>query len=85
MFTRCVSRQDGQTSEGGSSAVPTPAGSELHLPERTATTDTVPPSQLSRAQTLKEYVPFDDDIIIYNKVIAVSVLCVEFGRKYGAL
>lgn len=54
LFTRCVSRQDGQTSEGGSSAVPTPAGSELHLPERTATTDTVPPSQLSRAQTLKD-------------------------------
>ncbi|KAM7438854.1 hypothetical protein ABFA07_011688 [Porites harrisoni] len=55
LFTRCVSRQDGQVDDGASSAVPTPAGSEYHLPGRgTAATDTVHPSQLNRAQTIKK-------------------------------
>lgn len=70
LFTRCVSRQDGQTSPA-SSVAPTPAGSEVHIPGRTATTETVFPSKLNRAQTLKKYVPFADDITIYNKVIVV--------------
>ncbi|KAJ7362025.1 hypothetical protein OS493_013113 [Desmophyllum pertusum] len=50
LFPRCVSRQDGQTDDTGS-AVPTPAGSELHVP---SATETVPPSKLNRAQTLKK-------------------------------
>lgn len=47
-----MSRQDGQTDDTGS-AVPTPAGSELHVP---SATETVPPSKLNRAQTLKKCV-----------------------------
>lgn len=70
LFTRCVSRQDGQTSQA-SSVAPTPVGSELHIPGRTATSETVPPSKLNLAQTLQKYVPFADDITIYNKVIVV--------------
>lgn len=51
LFPRCVSRQDGQTED--SSAVPTPAGSEHHLPTSTAET-VATPSKLTRAKTLKK-------------------------------
>ena len=70
LFTRCVSRQDGQTSQA-SSVAPTPVGSELHIPGQTTASETVPPSKLNLAQTLQKYVSFADDITIYNKVIVV--------------
>ncbi|KAK2564062.1 Inactive rhomboid protein 1 [Acropora cervicornis] len=54
LFTRCVSRQDGQTSEAGSIAIPSPAGSELHIPGRTSSLGTTSATQLSRAQSMKK-------------------------------
>ena len=64
--------------DGASSAVPTPAGSEHHLPGRgTTSTDTVHPSQLNRAQTIKKYVPIAADISVYVTFSVVSVLSLE--------
>lgn len=54
LFTRCVSRQDGQISEAGSSAVPTPAGSELHIPGRSTSLGSASTNQLTRAQSIKK-------------------------------
>lgn len=51
LLTRCISRQSAQTEDG--SAVHTPTGSEHHLPP---STETMPPSKLSRAQTIKKCV-----------------------------
>ena len=69
LFTRCVSRQDGPTDDQGSSAAPTPAGSEYHIPGPATATETVPPSKLNRAQTIKKYVTITDDISFLDKLL----------------
>lgn len=62
LFTRCVSRQDGQTSEAGSIAIPSPAGSELHIPGRTSSLGTASATQLSRAQSMtKKFIKNAED------------------------